>query len=89
MGISSGTAVGARDGADAQPEAEQASSVPSNNNPERIMPVFTSMPQAAGSRRRNDVPRPTVDSTSTSPPCSCTIRYTIDKPMPLPSLLVV
>ena len=32
-------------------------------------------------------PRPGVDCTSISPSCSCTVRYTIDRPMPLPSCL--
>ena len=41
-----------------------------------------------GSRMRNVVPVPGVDCTSISPSCSCTVRYTIDRPMPLPSFVV-
>ena len=44
---------------------------------------------ACGSRTRNVVPAPGVDCTSISPSCICTVRYTIDRPMPLPFSFVV
>ncbi len=37
-----------------------------------------------GSRTRNVVPRPGVLCTSTSPSWSCTMRYTIESPIPVP-----
>src|SRR5204863_3277258 len=44
---------------------------------------------ACGSKILNVVPAPGVDCTSISPSCIWTVRYTIDKPMPLPFSLVV
>ena len=44
---------------------------------------------ACGNVSRKRVPRPGVDCTSTSPSCSCTIRYTMDNPIPLPFSFVV
>jgi len=44
---------------------------------------------AFGSEMRKVVPRPSVDWTSMSPSCSCTVRYTIDNPTPLPCSRVV
>lgn len=44
---------------------------------------------ACGSRIRNVVPVPGVDCTSISPSWSCTVRNTIDSPMPLPPAFVV
>ena len=37
----------------------------------------------------NVVPLPGMDSTSMSPLCNCTVRYTSDRPMPVPVCLVV
>ncbi len=44
---------------------------------------------ACGSSTRNVVPAPGVDCTSISPSCICTVRYTIERPIPLPFGLVV
>src|SRR6185369_10002475 len=47
------------------------------------------LPDATGSVRIITVPRSTSDSTSIRPSCICTIRYTIESPMPDPCDLVV
>ena len=44
---------------------------------------------ACGNSTRNVVPAPGVDCTSISPSCICTVRYTIERPMPLPFSFVV
>ena len=65
-GISSGTAVDVRAGLD---EHALATTIPTTLMARHISLVC----HARGSHRRNVVPRPSVDCTSISPPCSCAI----------------
>jgi len=50
--------------------------------------LVTAVSPAAGRRSVKTVPRPIVDETAMSPPCFCTIEWTVARPRPCPSSLV-
>src|SRR5205823_5916774 len=72
-GTFSGTTLDARAGFDAQAVVRAAVSIMA---PAALLSIIPgrSIPQARGISIRNSVPRPSVDCTSISPPCSCATR---------------
>ena len=81
LGRASGTTYTARFGAPLALDRARCKTAKSGGD--HIQTAFT-----RGSNNRNAVPRPSVDSTSISPSCICRIRYTIERPIPVPGSFV-